>query len=52
MNGNIYYFQIGGGAGDRGMMYTGWRTLGENTYYFQMGGKEGEKAGCIPAGEP
>ena len=34
---------MGGSAGERGKMYTGWRAMNGNRYYFQVGGNVGDK---------
>lgn len=32
---NVKYFQMGG-TGEKGQMYTGWKTMNSKVYYFQV----------------
>ena len=38
---NVNYFQMGGKAGEKGQMYTGWKTMNSKVYYFQVGNADG-----------
>ncbi len=50
IGGKRYYFQMGEGLGERGKLYTGWRTLGVIPIISRWAEIREQKARCTRAG--